>query len=392
MPKRIVPLSDIQVKRAKPKEKDYKLSDGAGLFLLVTPTGGKFWKLRCQIDGKEQKLSLGEYPRLSLIEAREKREEIKKQISEGVDPRKKTITMTRKSFQDVAEEWFAVKGTSFSKSHAVRQERRLSGKVFPYIGDKPVDDIRVTELLDLLRRIEETNCVETAHRVRSVCSQVFRYAISTGIDCRNIADDLRGALRQPEKRHYAAITDKKEFGVLLSIIDDYQGRTCVKQALQLAPLFFVRPGELRNAHWEEFDFDKKIWLIPGRRMKMKQDHIVPLSRQAIDILRTLEDMTGCSSFLFPSVSSISKPISEVTMNAALKRLGYTGEEMTVHGFRASARTMLDEELGFRVDLIEHQLAHAVKDPNGRAYNRTKHLKQRTVMMQEWADFIDKIKN
>jgi integrase len=268
---------------------------------------------------------------------------------------------------------------------------RLERDAFPWMGKRPINEIRAPELLAVLRRVENRGALETAHRIRSIAGQVFRYAVATGRAERDCSGDLKGALPQPREKHHAAITEPKEVGPLLRAIDGYQGQFVVKCALRLAPLFFVRPGELRNAEWEEIDFDQAQWNIPAHKMKMGQPHIVPLCRQAIEILTELKELTGRSKYVFPSGRSFARPMSNNAILAALRRMGYDKDTMTGHGFRAMARTILDEVLRVRPDFIEHQLAHAVRDPNGRAYNRTAHLEGRREMMQLWADFLDGLK-
>lgn len=398
MAKRIVPLSELQVSRAKAKEKEGKLFDGGGLFLLVTPAGGKLWRLKYRFDGKERKLSLGSYPEVSLSAAREKRLEARKLLAAGVDPgavRKSQQGATAGaecgSFEVVAREWHARFRGVWSPSHGVTVLRRLELDVFPVVGARPVGEVVAPELLAVLRRIESRGALETAHRVRTVCSQVFRYAVATGRAERDPTADLRGALPAYKKSHLAAVTDPKEAGSLLRAIDGYQGSMVVRCALQLAALVFVRPGELRLAIWSEIDLDAGEWTIPAERMKMKVAHLVPLSRQAVAILRELQPLTGRGRFVFPCHRSTTRAMSNNAVNAALRRMGFDKETMTGHGFRAMARTILDEVLDFRPDIIEHQLAHAVRDPNGRAYNRTSHLAKRREMMQIWADYLDGLK-
>jgi integrase len=398
MRKRIVPLSDVQVRTAKPKEKDYKLSDGQGLYLLANTTGGKLWRLDYTFASKRKTLALGNYPSISLADARQRRDDAKKLLANGVDPgaikkalKASMVAETENSFETVAREWHMKFSGTWSPSHTETTLRRLQADVFPVIGDTPINEIKAPELLAMLRRIESRGALETAHRVRTICGQVFRYAVATGRAERNPAADLKGALPPYTKGNHPAITDPKEVAPLLRCIDGYQGSFVVKCALQLAPLFFVRPGELRQAEWREFDFETAEWNIPAERMKMKVAHLVPLSRQAIDILKELHALTGRGRYVFPCHRSVARPMSNNAVNAALRRMGFDKETMTGHGFRATARTILDEVLQVRPDFIEHQLAHAVKDPNGRAYNRTAHLAERRRMMQLWADYLDGLK-
>ncbi len=391
-------LTDIKVKNAKAKEKLYKLTDGRGLYLHVTPGGGKWWRFRYRFDGKEQLLSFGTYPEISLADARDKREAARKQVANGVNPsdlrkaeKKAVQDVTENSFEVVAREWHEKFKQTWSKTHADTTIRRIELNVFPWLGARPIGEIKPPELLSVLRRIESRGAQETAHRVKTICGQIFRYAVATGRAERDPAADLKGALPPAPKTHLAAVTDPKEVADLLKAIDVYQGSFVTKCALQLAPLVFVRPGELRQAQWSEIDLDRAEWNIPAERMKMKQPHLVPLSRQALQILREIKPLTGSSPYVFPSVRSSARPMSNNAILAALRRMGYTKDEMTGHGFRAMARTILDEVLQVRPEFIEHQLAHAVRDPNGRAYNRTRHLEERKKMMQLWSDYLDGLK-
>lgn len=393
-----MPITDTAIRTAKPAGKARKLADEKGLFLLVTPNGGKWWRLKYRFGGKEKLLSLGVYPDVSLKDARDRRNEARRLLAEGIDPgehRKATKTMKAElaanSFEAVAREWFAKYSATWVPSHADKIIRRLERDVFPWVGAKPASEIAAPELLAVLRRIEERGALDTAHRAMQNCGQIFRYAIATGRAERDPAADLRGALPPVKQKHLAAITEPQAIGPLLRAMDAYTGTLVTKCALRLAPLVFVRPGELRQAEWAEIDLDGASWEIPAGRMKMKQPHIVPLSSQAVDILRELHALTGESRYVFPGARSNGRPMSNNAILAALRRMGYDKDEMSGHGFRAMARTVLDEVLGFRPDWIEHQLAHAVRDPNGRAYNRTAHLKQRREMMQAWADYLDALK-
>lgn len=393
-----MPLTDVKARNAKPGEKQVKLSDGDGMYLLVTPNGGKCWRLKYRFGGKEKVLALGTYPEISLAEAREKRAAARKQLANGVDPgevrkalKAATVSVTENSFEVVAREWHGKFSGSWSTCHSETTIGRLQLDVFPVIGARPTNEIKAPDLLAMLRRIESRGALETAHRVRTICGQVFRYAVVTGRAERDPAADLKGALTPYKKSHLAAITDPKDVAPLLRAIDGYQGSFVVKSALQLASLVFVRPGELRQAEWAELDLDAAEWNIPAERMKMKVAHLVPLSGRALEIFRELKLLTGTSRYVFPSGRSNARPMSNNAINAALRRMGFDKDEMTGHGFRAMARTILDEVLQVRPDYIEHQLAHAVKDPNGRAYNRTAHLVERKKMMQLWADYLDGLK-
>lgn len=391
-------LTDVKARNAKPATKQFKLFDGDGLFLLVTPSGGKWWRFKYRFEGKEKLLSLGTYPEVSVADAREKRDAARKQVAAGVDPgevrkarKAAMVAVTENSFEIVAREWHGKFTPTWTPGHADTIMKRMERDLFPWLGARSIGEIRAPELLAALRRVESRGALETAHRVRTIAGQVFRYAVATERAERDPAADLRGALPPATERHHAAVTEPKEVADLLRAIDGYQGGFVVKCALRLAPLFFVRPGELRQAEWLEIDFEAEQWNIPAERMKMKQAHIVPLSEQAVNILREIKALTGASRYVFPSGRSFARPMSNNAVNAALRRMGFDKDEMTGHGFRAMARTILDEVLQVRPDFIEHQLAHAVKDPNGRAYNRTAHLAERRKMMQTWADYLDGLK-
>lgn len=398
MPKRIMPLIETQVRNAKPRDRDYKLMDGLGLYLLVTVSGGKLWRLDYRFGDKRKVLALGSYPSIGLADARQRREDARKLLANGVDPSeiKKAQKLsvrgeTAESFEVVAREWHKKFSATWSSTHAKTTIERLQRDVFPLVGSGAIGEIRPPEILALLRRIESRGALETAHRVRTICGQVFRYAVATGRAERDPSADLKGALPPYKKSHLAAITEPAKVAELLRAIDGFQGSFVVKSALRLSPLFFVRPGELRQAEWAEIDFESAVWNIPAERMKMKLPHLVPLSEQALAILRELHPLTSCSKYLFPCHRSNARPMSNNAINAALRRMGFGKDEMTGHGFRAMARTILDEVLQIRPDFIEHQLAHAVRDPNGRAYNRTAHLTERRKMMQVWADYLGGLK-
>jgi integrase len=392
-------FSDTKFRNAKPREKQFKLSDNEGMYLLVTPNGGKCWRLKYRFHGKEKLLALGTYPEISLLDARQHRDEARKQLSNGIDPGeiKKAQKAARgeraaNSFEVIAREWHGKFSGTWSAGHAETIIGRLEKEVFPYIGMRPIAEITPPELLSVLNRMESRGALGMAHRIRNYCSQIFRFAVATCKSERDIAGDLRGALPPVKFGHMAAPTDPKDIAPLLRSIDEYKGFFVVKCALRLAPLVFVRPGELRKAEWSEIDLEAAEWNIPAERMKMKHAHLVPLSRQAVDILRELQPLKGHGKFVFPCARAISRPMSNNAINSALRRMGFDKEEITGHGFRAMARTILDEILEFRPDIIEHQLAHTVRDPNGRAYNRTSHLAERRKMMQTWADFLDGLKS
>ncbi|PJD90500.1 MAG: integrase, partial [Legionella sp.] len=376
--------------------KPYKIADEKGLFMYVTTQGSKYWRFKYRFGGKEKLLALGVYDDVTLAKARIKRDEARKLLVDDIDPGEYRKSMKQvsdersaNSFEVVAREWFVKYSTTWVKSHADKIIQRFERDIFPWIGTKPISEVTPPVLLPVIRRIEERGALETAHRALSNCGQVFRYAIATGRAERDSSQDLKGALPPVKTKHFAAQTDPKRFGQLLRIIEDYEGSLIVRCALRLAPLVFVRPGELRHAKWEDIDFDAAQWSYIVT--KTDTPHIVPLATQAISILKELHPLTGSSTFVFPSARSNDRPMSDNAILAALRRLDISKEEATGHGFRATARTLLDEVLAVRPDLIEHQLAHAVRDPNGRAYNRTAHLPERRKMMQKWADYLDLIK-
>jgi integrase len=393
-----MPLTDVAVRNAKPTSKPYKLADDRGLFLLVTPAGGRLWRLKYRVLGKEKLLSLGSYPDLSLREARDARDEARKLLANGIDPgerkqadKRAALQASADSFEALAREWHKRQLKSWTPGHGVTVMSRLERDVFPWIGRRPIATIDAANLLEVLRRVEDRGAIETAHRIKTVCSQVFTYAIATRRASKNPAADLTGALLPAKSTHRAAITDPLKVGALLRAIDGYEGALVTRCALRLAPLVFVRPGELRAMEWAEVDQDLAQWNIPAERMKTREAHLVPLSEQALIVLREIHPLTGRGRFVFPSARSPRRPMSNNAVLAALRRMGFAKDEMSGHGFRAMARTILDEVLQFRTDFIEHQLAHAVRDPNGRAYNRTAHLVERQKMMQAWADYLDKLK-
>lgn len=392
-----MPLSDVKIRNTKPAKKQVKLFDGAGLFLLVTPQGGKYFRLKYRYEGKEKLLALGTYPAISLADARQRRDDARQQLAHGIDPgavkkaRKQASTAEKETFEVIAREWHNRQSSVWVPAYADKMIKSLERSIFPWLGQLPINEIKAPELLMVLRKIEARGTLDTAHRMRFICGQVFRYAIATGRAERDPATDLRGALTPFIEKHHAAITDPVKVGGLLRAIDGYEGHFVVQCAMRLAPLVFVRPGELRQAEWAEINLDEREWNIPAERMKMKQSHFVPLSTQAVDILRSLQPLTGSGKYVFPSARSFSRPMSNNAILAALRRMGFDKDEMSGHGFRAMARTILDEVLQVRPDFIEHQLAHAVRDPNGRAYNRTAHLVERRKMMQLWADYLDGLK-
>ena len=382
-------LTDIQIRNTKPGDKQAKMTDGGGLYLLVSPKGGRWWRFDYRFGGKRKTLSFGTYPDVSLKAARERRDEARKLVSNGADPgevrkAQKAAVAGAECFEAVAREWMAKFSPKWADSHTKKITERLVKDIFPWLGKRPIAEITAPEILTVLRRIESRGAVETAYRAKMNCGQVFRYAVATGRAERDPTADLRGALPRGKVNHRAAITDPKAIGGLLRAIEGYEGHFVVKMALRLAPLVFVRPGELRHAEWSEVDLDKAEWRIPGHKMKMRDPHIVPLATQAVDIINELQPLTGRGRYLFPGVRTIDRPISENTVNAALRRLGYSKEEMTGHGFRSMASTLL-HEMGFQPDWIERQLAHAERNGVRAAYNHALHLVERRRMMQAWAD-------
>ena len=391
-------LSDTAIRKSKPADKPQKLRDGGGLYLLLRPDGARWWRwdYRRPITGKRNTLSLGTYPDTGLADARQRRDSARKLLAAGVDPgehrkAEKAAGAERaaNSFEVVAREWLGKR--DWVASYSVKVTAWMENDVFPWIGGRPVAELSAPEFLSVARRIEGRGAIESAHRILQNCGQVMRYAIATGRAERNPVADLKGALSPAPERHHAAITDTAAIGGLLRAIEGYSGTLGTKCALRLAPLVFLRPGELRNAEWSEIDLDAAEWNIPAHKMKMREPHLVPLSSQAVEILRELQPLTGRGQYVFPGGRSPRRPMSNNAINAALRRMGFDKDTMTGHGFRAMARTVLDETLGFRPDYIEHQLAHAVRDPNGRAYNRTAHLAERRKMMQGWADYLDNLR-
>jgi integrase len=390
----------MKVDKAKPQSKDVKFYDGGGLYLLITPKGSKHWNLKYRFGGKEKKLSFGAYPALSLTDARQRREDAKKLLANGIDPgeMKKTLKVTGKevaanTFEAISRQWhlkFSSAG-KWSAGHSADILHRLEKDIFPPLGSRPISTIKPKELLIVLERVASRGALDSAHRLRYHCGMIFRYAIVCGHVERDIASDLRGALPPVKGGHHAALTTPKALAPLLRAIDDFTGSFVVKSALQLLPMLFCRPGELRAAEWTEIDLERALWEIPAERMKMKQPHIVPLSKQAVDILKALQQITGYGRYIFPCNRSSLRCMSDNALNAALRRLGFTKDEATAHGFRASARTILDEVLKVRPDFIEHQLSHSVRDALGTAYNRTSHLDERQKMMQQWANYLDELK-
>ena len=393
-----MPLTASQVKTAKPSSKPFKMADGHGLFLLVNPNNSKYWRMKYRFSGKEKLLSFGVYPDVSLSEARVLAEEARRVLRNKEDPsiakknkKNEFVSDSDNSFQNIATEWFNTHLDDKSQSYKERTWRILSKDLFPQIGELSIDQISASLLLACLRKIEDRT-IDIAHRARQTASQVFRFAIATARAERNIAADLIGALRPKHVRHIAAITKPEDVGKLLQAIDAYPGTDVVRTALRLSPLLFVRPGELRQMEWDEINWEASRWEIAADKMKMKEPHIVPLAKQSHELLRGIQPITGRGRYVFPSARGGSRPLSDNGVRTALRSMEYDNETMSPHGFRAMARTLLDEVLNFRLDLIEHQLAHAVKDPLGRAYNRSTYLPERIEMMQVWADYLDMLKD
>lgn len=393
-----MPLSDAAIRKAKPSDKTQRLFDGQGMYLELSPAGGKWWRLKYRFAGKEKRISLGTYPDTTLAAAREKRDVARRQLAAGIDPghhrkvtKQATVERASNSFETIALEWAAKRSKVWGDSHREKTLAWFRSDLFPWLGARPIGEITARELLATLKRVESRGAIDKAHRLLQNCGQVFRYAVAAGVAERNPAVDLRDALATAQTVHRAAITEPKAIGGLLRAIDAYEGGFVVKSALRLAPLVFVRPGELRTAEWAEIDLDKAEWNLPASKMKMREPHLVPLSRQAVQVLTEIQALTGRGRYVFPSARSPRRPMSDNAVLSALRIMGFPKDVMSGHGFRAMARTVLDEILGFRTDHIEQQLAHAVKDPTGRAYNRTKHLAERREMMQRWADFLDELK-
>jgi len=383
-------LSDTRIRAAKPMERPYKLFDERGLYLLVTPSGNRLWRLRYRMGALEKLLALGAYPDVPLKRAREKRDEARKLIADGIDPnarRKAERSAQAETFEAVANEWLELHKSSLAPETIPMLGTRLRSFLYPYIGSRPVADIRAQELLAVLRRIEARGRHETAHRVRALAGRVLRYAVATGRAPHDVAADLKDALAPVKSKNFASVTDPRRVGELMRAIHGYGGHPVTALALKLAPLVFVRPGELRAAEWSEFDLENADWRIPAARMKMREPHVVPLSRQALAILRELQPLARGGRYLFPSLRTRDRPMSDNTINAALRRLGYTSEEQTGHGFRSMASTLLNEQ-GFPPDVIELQLAHAERSKVRAAYNKAQRLPERRKMMQAWADYLE----
>ncbi len=402
-----MPLTDTTVRSAKPSDKIVRLYDTAGMYLEISTAGGKYWRLKYRFGGKERRLALGVYPEVGLKEARAKRDDARKLLAKGVDPgalrkAQKAAGEIRaaSSFEVVALEWLEGRRDRVMPAQHEKTYARMKNDVFPWIGKRPIAEIEAPEILSLMRRVDKRGARYTAHRIRSEISQVFRFAIATGRAKADPAQPLIGAIPPAVERHFSSITDPVKVGEMLRAFDAFSGTFPVQCALRLAPLLFVRPGELRAAQWCDIDLDAGVWWIPADHRKLRKaekqkadnKHLVPLARQAVEILRDLYPLTGSGRFVFPCARSYSRPMSGAAINAALRRIGFdTRTEITGHGFRAMARTILHEHLNFPPEVIEHQLAHAVPDVLGAAYNRTKFYQQRVGMMQEWANYLDRLK-
>ena len=386
-------LTHIQITKAKPRDKSYKLFDSGGLYLLVNPTGSKCWRLKYRFNNKEYLLSFGQYPDVTLAEAREARDKAKKFLAQGLDPSEIKKTKLRQdkeeaanTFESVALEWHEKHKVKWVKKTADRTMSMLKRHIFPFIGSTAMSKLKPAALLCAIQKIESRGNIETAHRALQVCGQISRFAIATDRASMDLSSVLKGALTPVKVKHHSSITDPDKVGQLLLDIDNYEGAYLTQQALQLAPLVFVRPGELRHAEWAEIDFEKKEWKIPGEKMKMRLPHIVPLSKQVLVILKDLHGHTGHLQYLFPGAVSVKRPMSENTVNVALKRMGYK-DKHTAHGFRSTASTILHEQ-GLRHDVIELQLAHKIGNQVSAAYNYATYLPERQKMMQHWADYLD----
>lgn len=395
-----MPLTDPKIRQVKPKEKTFKIADEKGLYLEVRPNGSKYWRHKYRFAGKEKLLSHGVYPEVSLAEAREKREEARRLLRDGVDPsrlRQATKNHAKKeatnTFATIAAEWYEKQRPTWAKTTADKRHQLIKNDLSSWLGATPVNQIDTHDLLAVLQRIEDRGAIDTAHNARQVLNQIFRYAKQTRRVTENPALDLQGALRPKATKHRPAITDPVELGKLLTAIDRYQGTHVVRCLLRLCPLLFQRPKEMITIKWAELDLDAAIWHIPADKMKMGIAHDVPLSEQSLAILKDLQPLTGSRTYVFPNARNPRSHATPATINSALQKMGYdTKTQHCAHGFRATARTLLDEVMGYRLEWIEQQLAHKVRDSLGRAYNRTKHLPQRVEMMQAWADYLDNLKS
>ena len=395
-----MPLTDTAIRTAKPTDKAVKLFDGGGLYLEIAPSGGKWWRLKYRFQGKEKRISLGTYPTVSLKDARERREQAKRLIEQGIDPsnqRKEAKAAAaaieqeqNTTFEAVARDWFSKKRNAWTPGHQKKILSRLENQLFPFLGAKLFSSLEPGDFLAAIQKAESRGAIETAHRLAQLCGQVSRYARIVGLTRYDVAAGLTEALTPVQTNHYATITDPTEVGHLLRAIDEYAGEPSIRFALKVLPFVFVRSVELRGAEWREFDFESATWIIPAERMKMKRPHTVPLAHQVITLLNDLHSLTGSGQYLFPSLFSASRPISDMGLLNALRRMGYAKGVMTIHGFRSLASTLLNEQ-GYRADVIEAQLAHGEKNAIRAAYNHAEYLPERRQMMQEWADYLDELK-
>lgn len=392
-------LTSLAVSKAKPRTRQYKLTDERGLCLLVTPGGGRYWRLQYRFGGKSKSLALGIYPDVSLAKARQKRDHARELLADGIDPVAHRNQLSAEAelealstFRIVAEEWLEKRKREGLSEVTLAKAKWLLEFAYPILGDRKIGTIKTLEVLSVLRSVEGRGRYESARRLRSVCGRVFRYAIATGRAEHDLTANLRDALTTPKVKHLAAITNSQEVGPLLRAIDSFGGHEVVRAALKLAPHVFVRPGELRHAEWKEIDLAAGIWSIPAAKMKMRRPHRVPLSRQSRAILQEIQQVTGRWQFVFPGFQSLRRPMSENALNGALRRLGYSGSEMTSHGFRAMASTLLNEMGKWHPDAIERQLAHAETDTVRRAYSRGEYWDERVMMMQEWSDYLDRLRD
>ena len=392
-----MPLSDMKIRNLKKKDKAYKIADSEGLYVFVSKTGNRLWRMDYGFNHKRKTLSFGKYPAVSLKLARTRRDEAKELLAIGIDPsakkleeKQEIVELTVNTFENIAREWHTKSLPLWVERNQKKILSCLIRDVFPIIGDMPIKSIKAPDLLQVINKLEARKANYTAGRAMQYCGRIFRYAIQTARANHDITADLRGAIAPHKPKHFASITDPKEVGQLLRAIDTYEGHFTISCALKIAPLVFVRPSELRCAEWSEFDFENAEWRIPAERMKMDELHIVPLAKQTINIIKTLKPVTGNCKYLFPSVRTDSRPISDNTINAGLRRLGYTKEQMTGHGFRSMASTLLNEQ-GFNTDIIERQLAHSERNSVRAAYNYAQYLPKRHEMMQQWANYLDKLK-
>jgi integrase len=392
-------LTDTSVKAAKPKAegKPIKYTDGGGLFLLVNQSG-KYWRYSYRFNDKQKTLALGVYPDINLKTAREKHQEARELLARGVDPseykqqaKAEQIAITENTFEAIALEWFSKFSKDWAESYSIKLISRFKNDVFPWLGNRPIATIEPPEILKCLKRVEERGALDSAHRIKRNIGQVFRYAVATGRAQRDQTADLKGSLPPTKKTNLAAIIDPLRVGGLMRDIQAYEGHLTTRTALQFSAYLFQRPNEIRSMEWSEIDINKALWSIPANKMKMRQPHLVPLPKQCLELLEEIRPLTGHRRYVFPSMTDSTKPMSNNTIRQALRRMEYSKEDMTAHGFRAMARTILEEVLEVNPVYIEQQLAHAVKDANGTAYNRTKHLAKRIAMMQQWADYLDSLR-